>query len=110
LINNTKPTDQILTYVDGDWLKGDRDLYVAAAMQFWGENRSGVDETFRPEDLDRITATKPTVFALYGLNKTNLEGYTRTFPKELNLGPLNCIDFDWPTAPDGVSLCLSTVR
>jgi hypothetical protein len=110
LINNTEPTDQILTYVDGDWLGGDRDLYVAAAMQFWGENRSGVDETIRPEDLDRIAVTNPTVIALYGPNKTNLEQYASSLPKELNLGPLTCTNFDWPTAPKGVSLCLSKIK
>jgi hypothetical protein len=108
LLNNTKPTDQILTYVDGNWLGGDRDLYVAAAMQFWGENRSGVDATIRPEDLDRITATKPTVIALYGPDKTVLEQYANSLPKTLNLGPLTCTDFDWPTSATGASLCLST--
>jgi hypothetical protein len=110
LIENTGPTDQILSYVDGSWLDGDRDLYVAAAMQFWGENRSGVDATIRPEDLDRITATKPTVIALYGSDKTNLEQYASSLPKELNLGSLTCTDFDWPTAPGGVSLCLAKVK
>jgi len=110
LIDNTEPTDQILTYVDGNWLGGDRDLYVAAAMQFWGENRSGVDPTIRPEDLERITATKPTVIALYGPNKTALEQYAESLPKELNLGPLTCTDFDWPTASRGVSLCLSKIK
>jgi hypothetical protein len=108
LINNTKPTDQILTYVDGNWLDGDRDLYVAAAMQFWGENRSGVDATIRPEDLDRISTTKPTVIALYGPDKTALEQYTNSLPKALKLGPLTCSDFDWPTSSNGASLCLST--
>lgn len=108
LINNTKSTDQILTYVDGNWLGGDRDLYVAAAMQFWGENRSGVDTTIRPEDLDRITATKPTVIALYGPNKIALEQYAKSLPKELNLGSLTCTEFDWPTWPKGASLCLSS--
>jgi hypothetical protein len=110
LIDNTEPTDQILIYVDGNWLDGDRDLYVAAAMQFWGENRSGVDATIRPEDLDRITAINATVVALYGPNKSNLEEYWRSLPKELNLSPLFCTDFDWPTWPKGVSLCLSTAE
>jgi hypothetical protein len=109
LINNTDPTDQILTYVDGDWLGGDRDLYVAAAMQFWGENRSGVDTTIRPEDLDRIETTKPTVIAIYGPARAALEEYTLSLPNELNLGPLTCTDFDWPTAPEGASICLSPV-
>ena len=110
LIDNTEPTDQILIYVDGNWLDDDRDLYVAAAMQFWGENRSGVDATIRPEDLDRITAINATVVALYGPNKSNLEEYWRSLPKELNLSPLFCTDFDWPTWPKGVSLCLSTAE
>ena len=109
LINSTEPTDQILTYVDGNWLDGDRDLYAAAAMQFWGENRSGVDATIRPEDLDRITETKSTVIALYGPSRSNLEQYANSLPKKLNLGPLTCTDFDWPTAPGGASLCLSTI-
>jgi hypothetical protein len=109
LINNTEPTDQILTYVDGDWLGGDRDLYVASAMQFWGENRSGVDSTIRPEDLERITETKPTVIALYGANKIILEQYANSLPKALNLGPLTCTDFDWPTSPTGANICLLKV-
>ena len=110
LINNTEPTDQILTYVDGDWLGGDRDLYVAAAMQFWGENRSGVDTTIRPEDLDRIQTTKPTVIALYGPDRAALEKYALSLPSELNLGPLTCTDFDWPTAAEGANICLSSAR
>lgn len=110
LINNTVSTDQILTYVDGNWLDGDRDLYAAAAMQLWGENRSGVDTTLRPEDLERIKTTKPTVFALYGPNKTALEQYASSLPTELNLSPLTCADFDWPTLPTGASLCLTRVR
>jgi hypothetical protein len=110
LINNTKPTDQILTYVDGDWLDGDRDLYVAAAMQFWGENRSGVDTTLRPEDLQRITKTNPTVFALYGPNKIALEQYANSLPTELNLSPLTCTNFDWPTLPNGAILCLASTN
>lgn len=109
MIDNTEPTDQILTYVDGNWIGGDRDLYVAAAMQFWGENRTGVDTTIRPEDLERISVTKPTVIALYGVNKTNLELYADSLPKELNLGPLTCTDFDWPTNSTGAILCLTHV-
>ena len=109
LVDNTEPNDQVLTYVDGNWIGGDRDLYVAAAMQFWGENRTGVDTTIRPEDLERISVTRPTVIALYGVNKTNLELYADSLPKELNLGPLTCTDFDWPTKSAGAILCLTHV-
>ena len=106
LINNTEPTDQILNYVDGDWLGGDRDLYVAAAMQFWGENRSGVDATIRPEDLDRLKTIQPTVIALYGPERAALEEYALSLPRELNLGPLTCTDFDWPSNLEGASICI----
>jgi hypothetical protein len=109
LIDNTKPTDQILIYVDGDWLGGDRDLFVAAGMQLWGENRSGVDATIRPEDLERIKTTQPTVIALYGNNQRVLEQYVSSLPPELNLGPPICLQFDWPTSPNGVSLCITHI-
>lgn len=105
LINNSNSTDRILTYVDGKWLEGDRDLYVAAAMQFWGENRSGVDMVIRPEDLDRITATNPTVIALYGPDKAALERYANSFPSKFILSPFTCTDFDWPTSSKPISLC-----
>jgi hypothetical protein len=61
LISNTRPEDQILTYVDGHWLAGDRSLYVAASLQFWGENRISVTQDLRPEDLQRLESLKPTV-------------------------------------------------
>lgn len=107
LINNTESTDQILTYVDGKWLEGDRDLYVAAAMQFWGENRSGVDMVIRDEDLDRLTTTKPTVIALYGPDKETLERYANSIPSKLMLSPFTCTQFDWPTSSKTMSLCIS---
>jgi len=80
-------------------------------MQFWGENRSGVDTTIRPEDLDRIQTTKPNVIALYGPERAALEEYALSLPSGLNLSPLTCIDFDWPTSPSDVALCIApTIR
>jgi len=79
-------------------------------MQFWGENRSGVDATMRPEDFDRFQKSKPTVIALYGPNRTNLEDYARSLPIDLRLGPLNCIDFDWPTLPSPAHACIATLH
>jgi hypothetical protein len=113
LINNTTPQDRILTYVDGDWLAGDRDLYVAAGMQFWGENRISVTKELRPEDQQRLQDLKPTTFALYGPSKEALQQYANQlqsqFANTTQLSPLQCLDFDWPTLTNGAMICLSTV-
>jgi len=107
LIENTSPQDQILTYVDGDWLNGDRDLYVAASLQFWGENRISVTPDLRPEDLKRISDLKPTVFALYGPDKGRLQQYANELPNSNQLTPLDCLDLDWPTLQEGAMICLT---
>ncbi len=107
VLENTAPEDQLLVWVDGDWLGGDRDLFAAAGMQLWGENRSGVDRTLRPEDLQRVQDTKPTALILYGPNKVDLEIYVLSLPRELNVGRLECATFDWPTLPQQASACIS---
>jgi hypothetical protein len=109
LLANTTPQDQILTYVDGDWQGGDRDLYVAASLQFWGENRISVTRELRPEDLLRLKELKPNVFALYGPNKDRLQQYANVLPNASQLTPLECLDFDWPSLPNGATLCLTRV-
>jgi len=106
LIDNTDPTDQILTYVDGNWLEGDRDLYIAAAMQFWGENRTGVDTTIRPEDLERIRATRPTVIALYGPDLEQLNAYARAWANDSTKADLTCSTIDWPTISGPIYVCI----
>jgi hypothetical protein len=106
LLANTTPQDQILTYVDGDWQGGDRDLYVAASLQFWGENRISVTRELRPEDLLRLEELKPNVFALYGPNKDRLQQYANALPNADRLSPLNCLNFDWPTFISGAYICL----
>jgi hypothetical protein len=106
LLANTTPQDRILTYVDGDWLAGDRDLYVAAAMQFWGENRISVTKELRPEDLQRLEEIKPTVYALYGPDQEELQRYADALPNFAQRDRLNCYDFDWPTFASGASVCL----
>ena len=46
LLENTARDDQILLWVDGPWVDGDRELYAVAAMQLWGENRLTLEPTF----------------------------------------------------------------
>lgn len=110
VLENTTPEDQLLVWVDSDWLSGDRDLFVAAGMQLWGENRNGVDRTLRPEDLQRIADTQPTAMVFYGPTEIGLETYRLLLPRELRASPMECIDFDWPTLAEQASACLVRLK
>jgi hypothetical protein len=109
LIANTTPEDQILTYVDGDWLGGDRDLYAAAAMQFWGENRISVTPELRPEDFERFTDVRPTVLAIYGFQEQDLQDYLEGIPSITTNLPMKCIQFDWPNSLELGNLCTTAL-
>ncbi len=95
LLANTTDQDQILTWVDGDWVNGDRELYVVAAMQLWGENRFTLEPTVDDYARAILERTSPTVIALYGPNQQGIDIMHQSIP---NAGPLECIDFDWPVA------------
>jgi hypothetical protein len=79
-------------------------------MQLWGENRTGVDTTIRPEDLERIRTTKPTAIALYGLDLEQLNAYARTWASDLTKADLTCSMIDWPTMPGQVYVCIAPVE
>ncbi len=53
LLAQTTREDQILSWVDGQWVDGDRELYVVAGMQLWGENRVTLEPTMTDEDVAR---------------------------------------------------------
>jgi len=99
LLAKTNSTDQILTWVDGNWIEGDRELYVVAAMQLWGENRL----TLEPEVDDYARAivqrVKPNVIALYGRSQSAIDTMLVSL-KENDFATSNpeCIDFTWPEA------------
>jgi hypothetical protein len=109
LIANTTPEDKILTYVDGDWLSGDRDLYAAAAMQLWGENRISVTPDLRPEDFERFTDIRPTVLAIYGFQEQDLQDYLEGIPSITTNLPMKCIQFDWPNSLALGNLCTTAL-
>lgn len=99
LLANTDNTDSILTWVDGRWTEGDRELYVVAAMQLWGENRL----TLEPEVDDYARAilerTNPSVIALYGRSQEAID--TMIASLNANNTPTTtprCRDFTWPEA------------
>lgn len=109
LIERTTRDDRVLAWVDGAWVDGDRDLYAAAAFSLWGENRVAVGDTLAPEDVARIAATRPTVIALYGPDRTRLELLRSRLPRNLAASPLECRAFRWPTLAAPAWACLARV-
>jgi hypothetical protein len=95
LLDNTTDQDQILTWVDGDWTQGDRELYAVAAMQLWGENRLTLEPTVDDYARAILERTNPTVIALYGPDQVGINTMHDSLP---NAGPLTCTDFQWPRA------------
>ena len=95
LLQNTTNQDQILTWVDGSWTQGDRELYAVAAMQLWGENRFTLEPVVDDYATSILERTNPTVIALYGPTQTGIDAMHSTIP---GVGPLTCIEFSWPPA------------
>jgi hypothetical protein len=99
LLANTTNEDQILTWVDGSWTEGDRELYAVAAMQLWGENRLTLESTVDDYARAILDQTKPSVIALYGRNEEAINTMLTSL-RENNSRPSTpqCIDFTWPAA------------
>jgi hypothetical protein len=95
LLQNTTNQDQILTWVDGSWTQGDRELYAVAAMQLWGENRLTLEPVVDEYATEILGRTSPTVIALYGPTQIGINTMHASIPGS---GPLTCIEFDWPMA------------
>jgi len=95
LLGSTTNQDQILTWVDGSWTQGDRELYAVAAMQLWGENRLTLEPTVDDYARAILERTNPTVIALYGPDQLGINTMHASIP---NSGPLTCTEFTWPTA------------
>jgi hypothetical protein len=98
LLANTKNADTILTWVQGDWVGGDRELYVVAGMQLWGENRIGLFRELNDDDLARLNDIKPSVIAMYGQTKEGINTFMQSLPPTLQTSTPTCYDFTWPTA------------
>jgi hypothetical protein len=97
LMANTNRDDQILLWVDGPWTQGDRELYVAAGMQLWGENRVTLDPTLTDEyGINQLNTVKPDVLALYGKNMDSVMTFWNSIPKANDPTAPICYDYTWP--------------
>ena len=116
LLAHTSNQDRILDWVEGDWTKGDRELYVVAGMQLWGENRITLERTLNQEDVARMNAIKPTVIAMFGQSREGVLRFWQSIPSENEASAPICYDYPWtpsPTSPVTITeghTCLTTLR
>lgn len=108
LLDQTTRDDRILSWVDGDWIGGDRELFVVAGMQLWGENRIGLSPTVTDEEAQRLRDLRPSVVQLVGQSMPAVLAYWASLPREARAQPPVCHDFPWPSVavPAGHS-CLA---
>ena len=98
LLIHTHDDDQILDWVDGNWVGGDRELYMVAGMQLWGENRIGLDQHLAPSDVAELESIRPTVIAMYGPSVSRIEQFRAELPPQAHASIPTCYDFSWPNA------------
>lgn len=99
LLANTSHEDQILTWVDGSWTEGDRELYAVAAMQLWGENRLTLEPTVDDYARAIVNQVRPTVIALYGRDQDSITRMLASLNENsMAAGDPQCTNFSWPTA------------
>ena len=97
LLDNTDSTDQILLWVDGPWTQGDRELYVAAGMQLWGENRITLGPTLTENyGLNQLDTIQPDVLGLYGKSMNSVMTFWESIPKANDPSAPICYDYAWP--------------
>ena len=108
LLANTSSSDQILNWVGGDWVGGDRELYMLAGMQFWGENRVTLEPVLTPDDVTRLQALRPSVIQMVAPEMDQIARFWGSLPPATRPTAPVCYDFAWPapTFPVGHS-CLT---
>lgn len=96
LLANTTADDQILNWVGGEWVQGDRELYVVAAMQLWGENRVTLDPVLSDADIARLATIRPSVIQMVAPTMDRVLQFWSSIPGSLKPTAPTCYDFAWP--------------
>lgn len=99
LLANSTRDDRILSWVGGDWVGGDRELYVVAGMQLWGENRVTLEPVITPDDAARLDTIRPTMLAMYAPSMPLVLQFWQSIPQELRPTVPECYDFAWQLNP-----------
>jgi len=99
LLANTTRHDEILSWVGGDWVNGDRELYVVAGMMLWGENRVTLEPTITPDDAARLDTMRRDVIAMYAPSMDQMLAFWQSIPSENRPTAPDCYDFSWEPNP-----------
>ena len=96
LLDHTTDADSILNWVGGDWVGGDRELYMVAGMQLWGENRATLEPRLAAEDTTRLEALRPTVIQMVAPTMDQVLEFWQSLPAQAHPTAPQCYDFTWP--------------
>jgi hypothetical protein len=100
VLANTTSDDQIMQWVEGPWIMGDRELYTVAAMQLWGPNlltlEPVLDKVYGLPNLERF---RPSVIEMSGKSMNSVMTFWKSLPSKLNATPPKCYDYAWPIDP-----------
>ena len=107
LLGETTNEDRILTWVGGNWVQGDRELYVVAGMQLWGENRATLEPQLTEPDVQRLDDIKPTAIAMYAPTMEQVVTFWESIPASNRASAPECYDFEWPVDPGVGHACLT---
>ena len=99
LLANTTRDDEILSWVGGDWVNGDRELYVVAGMMLWGENRVTLEPVISDADRARLDTMRPDVIAMYAPSMDQVLQFWQSIPSENRPTAPDCYDFSWEPNP-----------
>ena len=99
LLGQTDREDEILSWVGGDWVNGDRELYVVAGMMLWGENRVTLEPAITPDDAARLDTMRPDVIAMYAPSMDQVLQFWQSIPSENRPTAPDCYDFSWKPNP-----------
>jgi hypothetical protein len=99
LLDHTTDSDTILDWVGGQWVQGDRELYVVAGMQLWGENRVTLEPRLAPGDISRLESIRPSVIAMYAPTTQAIVDFWSTIPAAQRPSAPECYDFPWAPNP-----------
>lgn len=72
---------------------GDRELYVVAGMQLWGENRVTLEPTLTPDDVARLEQIRPSVIAMFGQTMDGVLDFWSSIPAANTPTLPECYDF-----------------
>lgn len=100
VLENTTPADQIMQWVEGPWVQGDRELYTVASMQLWGPNlltlEPTLDEIYGRPNLEKF---RPTVIEMNGKSMQAVLNFWESLPAEIDPTAPICYDYSWPIDP-----------